>query len=407
MISYFDLDCKRNLWKLVFMLETLNSESTLIEEWGKETRKAFIVKQWLSIAKCSIDINQNKLKVCHKKFKFFSSKLTGKIFLKKVCQKTYWKFRFIILNRASPTTWTSTSLISVWNLRCFPLILSSLSRQHCQLASSPPSPVEKIKSNLGGPALTSHLTVPDVERLVFFKINLRVQLRADLRGCCSSRQFISNNIREKHRLISVPKKWECNFSTPSPKVGNAIFHSQSRLELWNRLRHSCSYSRSPKSHSRPPLHFTINLRLDLVQLCETQMFKFVLYGNLIFDILEPSSFQKYTTCWVFLALRHMLYLCICVFVFLYLCVWHMWIYFFISLNNPLFKNMRCGIFLAFCDMLYLCICAFDTWDYHFWYPWTILFSKIYHMLGLSGTLWYAIFFVFVYLYLCICAWDIW
>merc|ERR1712066_689460 len=38
------------------------------------------------------------------------------------------------------------------------------------------------------------------------------------------------------------------------------------------------------------------------------------HGNMIFDILEQSSFQKYTTCWVFLALRHMLYLCICVFV---------------------------------------------------------------------------------------------
>ena len=45
-----------------------------------------------------------------------------------------------------------------------------------------------------------------------------------------------------------------------------------------------------------------------------------------------------------------------------------------------------------------------TWEYHFWYTWTILFSKIYHMLGLSGTLSYAVFvylciFVFVFLYL--------
>ena len=57
-------------------------------------------------------------------------------------------------------------------------------------------------------------------------------------------------------------------------------------------------------------------------MCVTQMFKFVLYENIIFDILEQFSFQKYTTCWVFLALRHMLYLYICVFVFLYLCVRH-------------------------------------------------------------------------------------
>ena len=54
-------------------------------------------------------------------------------------------------------------------------------------------------------------------------------------------------------------------------------------------------------------------KLDLVQLCETQMFKFVLYGNIIFDTLEQSSFKKYATCWVFLALRHTLYLYICVF----------------------------------------------------------------------------------------------
>ena len=88
------------------------------------------------------------------------------------------------------------------------------------------------------------------------------------------------------------------------------------------------------------------------------------HRSIIFDTLEQSSFQKYTTYWVFLALPHMLYLCICVFV-----------------------------------NLYFCICAFGTWEYNFWYPWTILFSKIYHMLGLSGTSSYA---VFVYLCICIC-----
>ena len=51
------------------------------------------------------------------------------------------------------------------------------------------------------------------------------------------------------------------------------------------------------------------------------------HGNIIFDIIEQSSFQKYATCWVFLALRHMLHLCICVCVF--------------------------------------CICVFDTWEYNF------------------------------------------
>ena len=59
-----------------------------------------------------------------------------------------------------------------------------------------------------------------------------------------------------------------------------------------------------------------------VYLC-TCIFVFALltHGNIIFDILEQSSFQKYTTWWVFLALCHMLYLCICVFVYLCICIW--------------------------------------------------------------------------------------
>ena len=62
--------------------------------------------------------------------------------------------------------------------------------------------------------------------------------------------------------------------------------------------------------------------------------------NIIFDILEQSSFQKYTTCWVFLALRHMLYLCICVFVFVYLCMRHFVISVLISLDQELSENIR-------------------------------------------------------------------
>ena len=49
------------------------------------------------------------------------------------------------------------------------------------------------------------------------------------------------------------------------------------------------------------------------------------HGSIIFDTLEQSSFQKYTTCWVFLALRHMLYLCVCVFcicIFVFACLTH-------------------------------------------------------------------------------------
>ena len=51
------------------------------------------------------------------------------------------------------------------------------------------------------------------------------------------------------------------------------------------------------------------------------VFAFLTHGNIIFDILEQSSFQKYTTWWVFLALCNMLYLCICVFVYLCICIW--------------------------------------------------------------------------------------
>ena len=89
-----------------------------------------------------------------------------------------------------------------------------------------------------------------------------------------------------------------------------------------------------------------------------------LHGNIIFDILEQSSFQKYTTCWVFLALCHMLYLCICAFVFLYLRFWHMGISFLIYLNNPLFKNiLHVGSFwhvviCCICVFVCLCICVF-------------------------------------------------
>ena len=43
-------------------------------------------------------------------------------------------------------------------------------------------------------------------------------------------------------------------------------------------------------------------------------------GNIISNILEKSSFQKYNTCWIFLALRDVLYLCICLFVYLCICV---------------------------------------------------------------------------------------
>ena len=37
-------------------------------------------------------------------------------------------------------------------------------------------------------------------------------------------------------------------------------------------------------------------------------------------------------------------------------------------------------------------------QHHFWYPWTILFSKMYHLFGLSGTSSYAVFVYFVFVF---------
>ena len=72
------------------------------------------------------------------------------------------------------------------------------------------------------------------------------------------------------------------------------------------------------------------------------------HGNIIFDTLEQSSFQKYAICWVFPALGNALYLCICVFVYLYLCIF-----------------------------------VWDTWEYQFRYPWTKSFQKMYGLYGLK------------------------
>ena len=63
-------------------------------------------------------------------------------------------------------------------------------------------------------------------------------------------------------------------------------------------------------------------------------------GNIIFDSLEQSCFQKYTICWVLKAL-HMLYVCICVFVYLCLCIFvrHLVISVLISLDQALSENI--------------------------------------------------------------------
>ena len=110
-----------------------------------------------------------------------------------------------------------------------------------------------------------------------------------------------------------------------------------------------------------------------------------------FDILEQSSLQKYTTCWVFLVLYHMLYLCICIFVFA--CLIHGNIIFDILEQSSFQKYTTCWVFLVLCHVLYLCICVFvclylcicvlDTWQYQFWYPWIKCFQKIYGLYGLN------------------------
>ena len=79
--------------------------------------------------------------------------------------------------------------------------------------------------------------------------------------------------------------------------------------------------------------------------------------------------------------------------------YHFWYPWFFQKYNKML-GLSGTLWYAVFVCLYFGICAFDTWEYHFWYPWTNLFSKIYHMLCLSGTLLYA---VFVYLFICFCA----
>merc|ERR1711989_13686 len=85
------------------------------------------------------------------------------------------------------------------------------------------------------------------------------------------------------------------------------------------------------------------------------------HGNIIFDTLKQSSFQKYAICWVFPALGNALYLCICVFVFFYLCIFVFarltpGIIIFDTLEQSSFqKYATCWVFLAPHNMLCICI----------------------------------------------------
>ena len=70
--------------------------------------------------------------------------------------------------------------------------------------------------------------------------------------------------------------------------------------------------------------------------------------NIVSEVLLPLTFQKYSTCHVYLHLWPMLYLRICVFVY-----------------------------------LYLCICKSDTREHCFWGPCIITFQKMYGLYGLK------------------------
>ena len=99
------------------------------------------------------------------------------------------------------------------------------------------------------------------------------------------------------------------------------------------------------------------------------------------------TFWKYSTCHVYLQLWPMLYLHICVFLyflFVYLQVRHEGTLFLRSSCHYRFKNIAHVMSICNFDQccicvfvyLYLCICKSDTRKHCFWGPLTITFSKI-------------------------------
>ena len=98
------------------------------------------------------------------------------------------------------------------------------------------------------------------------------------------------------------------------------------------------------------------------------VFVFLTVQNIIFDVLGPLAFRKYSTCWIFPALDHsvFLYLCTCVFVFVFLCICQSRISFLMSRDHWLFKNTSMlgisGTFLH-AVFVYLCICVLCVFKY--------------------------------------------
>jgi len=88
-------------------------------------------------------------------------------------------------------------------------------------------------------------------------------------------------------------------------------------------------------------------------------------ANIDSDILVTLAFQKYSTCHVyqhFFPRTVFVYLCICVFVFVYFDVRHLGTLFLRSSNNILFKNIAHDRSISkfypncICVFVYLCIC---------------------------------------------------
>ena len=102
------------------------------------------------------------------------------------------------------------------------------------------------------------------------------------------------------------------------------------------------------------------------------VFVFLTVQNIIFYVLGPLAFQKYSTCWVFPALHHsvFVYLCLCICVFVHFSVKNI---IFAVLGSLAFQKYKyvgyfrhfltCCIFVF--AYLYLCICVFDSPEYHF------------------------------------------
>ena len=135
-------------------------------------------------------------------------------------------------------------------------------------------------------------------------------------------------------------------------------------------------------------------KVEFVYLCLcifTCIFVFVLHtlGNL--EVLVPLPSKKYSTCHVSLQLWPMLYLRICVFVFVYLQVRHPGTLFLRSSYHYLFKNIAHVMSICNFDQccicvfvhLYLCICKSDNREHCFWGPCIITFQKIYGLYGLK------------------------